>query len=92
KFTWTAPDISNFEGRTFDGFHRKDGKVGTANYWLVIPLTFCENRNIDVLEGALSEKLGYETKKDFAVDTDALIQQYKSGASTDEIFNTPIIT
>ncbi|MBV1888154.1 MAG: altronate dehydratase family protein, partial [Urechidicola sp.] len=92
KFTWSAPDASNFEGRTFNGYHRKDGKVGTGNYWLVIPLTFCENRNIDVLEGALSEKLGYETKKDFAVDTDALINQYKAGASNEEILNTPIIT
>lgn len=92
KFEWTAPDASNFKGRTFNGYHRKDGKVGTGNYWLVIPLTFCENRNIDVLEGALSEKLGYETKKDFAVDTDALIAQYKAGASSDEIFKTPIIT
>ncbi|GAA4238353.1 altronate dehydratase family protein [Postechiella marina] len=92
KFTWSAPDASNFKGRTFNGYHRKDGKVGTSNYWLVIPLTFCENRNIDVLEGALSEKLGYETKKDFAVDTDALIKQYKAGASSEEIFNTPIIT
>ena len=92
KFTWTAPDASNFKGRTFNGYHRKDGKVGTANYWLVIPLTFCENRNIDVLEGALSEKLGYETKKDFAVDTDALIAQYKSGATSEDIYNTPIIT
>ncbi|GAB1855917.1 altronate dehydratase family protein [Flavobacteriaceae bacterium MHTCC 0001] len=91
-YTWTAPDISRFEGRTFNGYHREDGKVGTANYWLVIPLTFCENRNVDVLEGALSEKLGYETKKDFAVDTDALIKQYRSGASNDAILNTPIIT
>lgn len=91
KFVWTAPDTSNFEGRTFNGYHREDGSVGTGNYWLVIPLTFCENRNIDVLEGALSEKLGYETKKDFAVDTDALITQYKAGASTEEIYNTPII-
>lgn len=92
KFAWTAPDTSNFEGRIFNGYHREDGSVGTGNYWLVIPLTFCENRNIDVLEGALSEKLGYETKKDFAVDTDALIAQYKAGASTEEIYNTPIIT
>ncbi len=91
-FTWSAPDISKFKDRTFNGYHRKDGKVGTSNYWLVIPLTFCENRNIDVLEGALAEKLGYETKKDFAVDTDALIKKYKSGASNDEIFETPIIT
>ncbi|WP_298366379.1 altronate dehydratase family protein [uncultured Lutibacter sp.] len=91
KFVWTAPDTSNFEGRTFNGYHREDDSVGTGNYWLVIPLTFCENRNIDVLEGALSEKLGYETKKDFAVDTDALIAQYKAGASTEEIYDTPII-
>ncbi|ANW96034.1 altronate hydrolase [Wenyingzhuangia fucanilytica] len=92
KYSWIAPDISNFKDRTFNGYHRKDGKVGTANYWLVIPLTFCENRNIDVLEGALSEKLGYETKKDFAVDTDALINQYKAGATAEELFNIPIIT
>lgn len=91
KFAWKAPDTSNFEGRTFNGYHREDGSVGTGNYWLVIPLTFCENRNIDVLEGALSEKLGYETKKDFAVDTDALIAQYKAGASAEDIYNTPII-
>lgn len=91
KFTWQAPDTSNFIGRTFNGYHRADGSVGTGNYWLIIPLTFCENRNIDVLDGALSEKLGYQTKKDFSVDTDALIQQYKAGASTDEIMNTPII-
>ena len=90
-YSWSAPDISKFEGRTFNGYHREDGKVGTANYWLVIPLTFCENRNVDVLEGALSEKLGYQTKKDFAVDTDALIKQYKLGASKEEIYNTPII-
>jgi altronate hydrolase len=59
---------------------------------LVIPLTFCENRNIDVLEGALSDKLGYQTTKDFAVDTDALIVQYKSGATNDELLQMPIIS
>ena len=91
-FVWNAPDASKFKNKTFNGYHREDGKVGTANYWLVIPLTFCENRNIDVIEAALSEKLGYQTKKDFAVDTDALIKQYKAGASKDQILNTPIIT
>lgn len=91
-YTWAAPDISTFKGRTFDGFHRADGSVGTRNYWLVIPLTFCENRNIDILEAALSEKLGYQTKKDFTVDTDALINQYQRGGSTEDILNTPVIT
>jgi altronate hydrolase len=92
KFSWIPPDVSKFKGRTFNGYHRADGSVGTANYWLVIPLTFCENRNIDVLEGALSDKLGYQTIRDFAVDTDALIAQYKLGASNEELFNTPIIS
>ena len=67
NYNWVAPDISKFDGRTFDGYHRADGKVGTANFWLVIPLTFCENRNLDVMEAALSEKLGYQTAKSLAV-------------------------
>jgi len=92
KFEWTAPDASKFEGRTFNGFYREDGSVGTRNYWLVIPLTFCENRNLDVLEGALLDVLGYETKKDFSVNTSALVDKFKSGASSEEIFNTDIIT
>ena len=58
---------------------------------MVIPLTFCENRNLDVIEAALSEKLGYQTARDFAVNTDALIDQYKAGATLEEIYNTPII-
>jgi altronate hydrolase len=92
KFSWTAPDVSKFKDKTFEGYHRADGNVGTANYWLVIPLTFCENRNIDVLEAALSDKLGYQTNKDFAVDTDSLIAQYKAGATNEQLLQTPIIS
>lgn len=92
EFSWSAPDITKFKDRTFNGYHRADGSVGTGNFWLVIPLVFCENRNIDVIEGAMSEALGYQTKKDFAVDTNALIEQYKNGASHETIFNTSIIT
>jgi len=92
EYKWSAPNVSKYSGKTFDGYHRSDGSVGTANHWLVIPMVFCENRNIDVMEGALSEILGYETKKDFAVDTQALITQYKKGASEEEIYETPIIS
>src|SRR6185312_10737841 len=45
---WVMPDITAFKGRTFNGYHRADGSVGTANYWVVIPMVFCENRNLDV--------------------------------------------
>lgn len=40
KSEWQAPDISKFKGRTFNGYHRGDGRVGTANYWLFIPTVF----------------------------------------------------
>ena len=44
-YMWKAPDVSRWANRTFDGVIRPDGRVGTANYWLIIPLVFCENRN-----------------------------------------------
>ena len=37
---WHRPDISKWEGKTFNGYHRGDGSVGTANYWLVVPMVF----------------------------------------------------
>ncbi len=61
KLDWHQPDTSNFKRRTFMGYHRADGSVGTANYWIVIPLVFCENRNRQVMKVALVEKLGYKT-------------------------------
>lgn len=88
---WNAPDVSKFSNRTFNGYHRVDGKVGTRNYWLVVPLVFCENRNIKVIQEAMLEKLGYATDRDFSVNVDDLIQQYKSGANAEEILNSDII-
>lgn len=91
KTDWIKPDISKFKNRTFNGFHRADGKVGTRNYWLVIPLVFCENRNIKVIQEAMSEKLGYVRERDFSVNMDDLISQYKNGANSDAILNSDII-
>lgn len=90
KLTWTKPDTSAFEGRTFDGFHRADGSVGTANYWLVIPMVFCENRNVNVLKEALDEKLGYKKAKSYENEVDSLISLYRSGKSTEEIINADL--
>ena len=58
-YHWKAPDVSAFKDRTFLGYHRGDGKVGTVNYWLFIPTVFCENRNLDVIKEALHHSLGY---------------------------------
>ncbi|MEQ1689683.1 MAG: altronate dehydratase family protein [Gemmatimonas sp.] len=56
---WRAPDVSHLTGRTFDGYHRADGRVGTRNLWLVLPLVFCENRNVRALQEAFDRELGY---------------------------------
>ncbi|GAA4309425.1 altronate dehydratase family protein [Compostibacter hankyongensis] len=58
-YHWQPPDISRWKDRTFMGYHRSDGQVGTQNYWLVIPLVFCENRNIQIIRDAFLKELGY---------------------------------
>ncbi|HEY2469835.1 MAG TPA: altronate dehydratase [Terracidiphilus sp.] len=57
--TCHLPDASAWTTRTFMGYHRADGQVGTRNYWIVLPLVFCENRNVDRMREALEEELGY---------------------------------
>ncbi|WP_276167040.1 UxaA family hydrolase [Zobellia alginiliquefaciens] len=91
KLSWTAPDVSKWKDVTFNGYHRADGKVGTANHWLVIPLVFCENRNVDVMKSALLKSLGYHTTTDFVVDTEVLVSQYKNGASENDLLSSDII-
>jgi altronate hydrolase len=59
--SFQLPDASAWTSRTFMGYHRADGQVGTRNYWLVLPLVFCENRNVDRMREALEEELGYGT-------------------------------
>ncbi|GAL79515.1 altronate dehydratase [Algibacter lectus] len=83
KEVWQAPDVSKFVNKTFNGYHRADGKVGTENNWLIIPLVFCQNRNVEVLKQALVEKLGYGKKQHLGLDVDALINDYKSGVSAE---------
>lgn len=59
--SFALPDTSAWAGRAFMGFHRADGQVGTRNYWLVLPLVFCENRNVERMKEALEEELGYSS-------------------------------
>ena len=90
KLEWPKPDVSKFKERNFKGYHRADGKVGTANYWLVIPLVFCENRNLDVLKEALVNELGYGRNQVNKVEVSRLIELYKSGKSKEEILQADI--
>ena len=57
KFNWTAPNVEKWKDRTFMGYHREDGQVGTENVWLFFPLVFCENRNIEILKDIFEKEL-----------------------------------
>ncbi|HMX38636.1 MAG TPA: UxaA family hydrolase, partial [Ferruginibacter sp.] len=78
-FHWTAPDVSRFANRTFKGYHRSNGEVGTANYWLFIPTVFCENRNLDVIREALHNELGYAVTDKYKRYTHQLVEAFKAG-------------
>jgi altronate hydrolase len=73
NFTWTPPNIEKFTSKMFNGFHRSDGRVGTANYWLFIPTVFCENRNLDVIKEALVNELGYGVTEKYKLFVKKLI-------------------
>lgn len=85
SYQWQPPDISRFAGRTFNGYHRTDGRVGTANYWLFIPTVFCENRNLDVIREALHNELGYAVTDKYKRYTRALVQAMANGESLDDV-------
>jgi len=77
------PDASAWAARTFMGYHRADGQVGTRNYWLVLPLVFCENRNIQSLQNALEEELGYGTPSPWRQHVRRLVAQQTIGGQPD---------
>jgi altronate hydrolase len=89
NYKWQHPDISRFVGRTFNGYKRSDGSVGTANYWLFIPTVFCENRNLDVIKNALQKELGYAVSDKYNGFTRQLMNAYKEGEDLNNIDLTP---
>lgn len=78
-YTWSSPDVSKFKNRTFNGYHRADGQVGTQNYWLVIPLVFCENRNIELLKNAFIQGLGFQKNDSVTEQVIHLRKQFEAG-------------
>ncbi len=85
KYEWQSPDVSAFENKTFNGYHRSDGNVGTANYWLFIPTVFCENRNLDVIKEALHNELGYTVTDKYKAYTQQLLKAFNNGDSLESI-------
>lgn len=82
---WKAPDVHKYINRSFNGYKRKDGRVGTANYWLVVPMVFCENRNLDVLKEALQKELGYSSSDKYNRFTRLLINAFEEGENMEDV-------
>jgi altronate hydrolase len=82
-FHWSPPDVTRWAGRTFDGYRRADGRCGTANIWLVVPMVFCENRNIEVMREALTKGLGYDVTTPYADFVGRLAGAWRAGDSLD---------
>jgi len=89
---WSPPDVSRWQQRTFLGYHRPDGQVGTRNYWLVVPLVFCENRNIAVLKQAFQEELGFAQPNIYRQQVTELVRLYAEGKTKTIETHTPELT
>jgi len=79
QFVWRPPDVSRWKHQTFLGYRRPDGQVGTRNYWLVVPLVFCENRNILNLKQAFEEELGFAPPQRYRRQVAELVRLYREG-------------
>jgi len=79
EFHWCAPDISPWERHKFMGYVRSDGQVGTRNYWIVVPLVFCENRNILNLKQAFEEELGFAPPQLYRRQVAELVKAHREG-------------
>jgi altronate hydrolase len=86
---WQPPDVAKWKGRTFAGYHRSDGKVGTRNYWLVVPLVFCENNNILALRRAFAKELGDTAPDAYDQYVAQLAKAYREGGA-DKIRTYPV--
>jgi altronate hydrolase len=83
EYRWTPPDVTRWRQTTFQGFHRADGQVGTRNYWLVVPLVFCENRNIAVLKQAFEEELGFAAPQVYRQQVAEFVRLYRTGRASE---------
>ncbi|MCS6969291.1 MAG: altronate dehydratase family protein [Cytophagales bacterium] len=83
EYTWQPPDVARWQHRTFKGYWRSDGQVGVRNYWIVIPLVFCENRDVLVLKDAFLKELGYAQPDVYRLQLRDLIEFYKKNGHTE---------
>jgi altronate hydrolase len=85
NFQWHSPDVSAWKNRTFMGYKRIDDQVGTANYWLVLPMVFCENTNVKLLQEAFENALGFAQPNPYEIQIQNLIFGFKNEESTETV-------
>ena len=84
---WTAPNIDKWKDRTFLGYHREDGQVGTENVWLFFPLVFCENRNIEILKDIFEKELMKPKENDYQLLLRSLVKSETGGTGNEAASN-----
>lgn len=87
NFEWLAPDITKWKDVTFDGYHRTDGQVGTANYWLIFPLVFCENRNVEIIKKAFVKGLGLDIEDKYDTLVKSMANSYRDNEFDPSMFS-----
>ena len=85
EYTWKSPDVSHLSNKTFEGYHRPNGKIGTANHWIFVPLVFCESRNLEMLKNALRKTLGYSFDDPYTSFAQELRSSYEKGINVDSL-------
>ncbi|KIC61985.1 UxaA family hydrolase [Chryseobacterium taiwanense] len=78
---WNPPNVDKWKDRTFMGYHREDGQVGTENVWLFFPLVFCENKNIETLKDIFEKELLHEK----ASKHQLLLRSLLNGGATSDV-------
>lgn len=76
---WNPPNVDKWKDRTFNGYHREDGQVGTENVWLFFPLVFCENKNIETLKDIFEKELLHDKTSKHQL----LLRSLLNGGTTD---------
>lgn len=89
-YNYNSPDITSLQNKAFMGYYREDGQVGTANYWLFIPLVFCQNRNLKVLKEAFETELGYKQENPYKLQLRQMLSGNSQAVDSAEVINEQV--
>lgn len=83
-YPYQPPYVNGLSEKNFLGYHRKDGQVGTANYWIFVPMVFCQNRNLKVLKDAFEAELGFKKENPYKLKLRSLVHGANDSAYEEE--------